>query len=380
VQHLLEYIGRFNMSRILRRPMFRKGGPTQGMNGIMTGIVDREMHSVSDEMGVGGQTAMNYINKIIPTAAEMSAFKERMPRQKEPSGLDDPLTSFLLQYGPALATARPTGGIIGTAIGAAKEPIANLLRDVKERKQLDYVTESDAFKTLLEAKADALSGTSGKSYAALAIKDEIGKLVPEIANIKSQLQSENLQEADKQKLLNQLQTKQIQLNNLQKNDPNQEALVNAFFTSKPGQKFLQNTMESLLTEDRKSGNPKYKGEDDRQLLIDAIEDLREFINTELITGVESRAEVKDGGRIGLQEGTLPINEVQGGGQDMSQTDNPISFDQLRARLPQEITDDIVTLMSNSAEALNDFASISTQQDVNNFNKKYNVNLVLPAEA
>jgi hypothetical protein len=62
------------------------------------------------------------------------------------------------------------------------------------------------------------------------------------------------------------------------------------------------------------------------------------------------------------------------------TDNPISFDQLRARLPQEITDDIVTLMSNSAEALNDFASISTQQDVNNFNKKYNVNLVLPAEA
>ena len=33
------------MSRILRRPMFRKGGPTQGMTGIMSGIVDREMHS-----------------------------------------------------------------------------------------------------------------------------------------------------------------------------------------------------------------------------------------------------------------------------------------------------------------------------------------------
>jgi small-conductance mechanosensitive channel len=137
-----------------------------------------------------------------------------------------------------LATARPTGGIIGTAVGAAKGPIANLLKDVKERKQLDYVTESDAFKTLLEAKADALSGTSGKSYAALAIKDEIGKLVPEIANIKkSTSKSENLQEADKQKILTQLQTKQIQLNNLQKTDPNQEALVNAFFTSKPGQKY-----------------------------------------------------------------------------------------------------------------------------------------------
>tara|TARA_R100000951_G_scaffold80468_2_gene68313 strand:+ start:66 stop:1139 length:1074 start_codon:yes stop_codon:yes gene_type:complete len=357
--------------------MFRKGGPVN--DGIMTGIVDRENHAFSDPEGVGN-SAMDYINKIIPTEAEMSAFGERMPKQKEPSGLDDPLTSFLLQYGPALATAKPTGGIIGTAVGAAKEPIANLLKDVKERKQLDYVTESDAFATLLEAKADALSGTSGKSYAALAIKDEIGNLVPEIANLKSQLQDENLSEADKNKLSNQLQTKQIQLNNLQKTNPNQEALVNAFFNSKPGQKYLQNTMTSLLTEDRKEATGKYKSEDDRQLLIDAIEDLREFINTELITGVGSRDQVKDGGRIGLQDGTQPVTEVQGGGQNMSQNDNPISFDQLRARLPQEITNDIVTLMSNSAEALNDFASISTQQDVNNFNKKFNVNLVLPAEA
>jgi hypothetical protein len=33
------------MSKIFKRPMFRKGGSTSGMNGIMTGIVDREMHA-----------------------------------------------------------------------------------------------------------------------------------------------------------------------------------------------------------------------------------------------------------------------------------------------------------------------------------------------
>ena len=49
----------------------------------------------------------------------------------------------------------------------------------------------------------------------------------------------------------------------------------------------------------------------------------------------------------------------------------------RARLPNEITDDIVELMSNSAEALEDFAMISSQQEVDQFNKKYSVNLVLP---
>jgi len=37
-------------------------------------------------------------------------------------------------------------------------------------------------------------------------------------------------------------------------------------------------------------------------------------------------------------------------------------------------------MANSVEALEDFAMISTQQDVDNFNKKYSVQLVLPAEA
>ena len=63
-----------------------------------------------------------------------------------------------------------------------------------------------------------------------------------------------------------------------------------------------------------------------------------------------------------------------------QTNNLISYDQLRARLPAEITDDIVELMTNSAEALEDFAMISTQQDVDQFNRKYSVNLVLPAEA
>jgi len=92
--------------------MFRKGGPTQGMNGIMTGIVDREMHAVSDPNGVGNQNT-------------------------RPTGLDDPLTQFLLQYGPAIATARPTGGIIGTAVGAAKGPIQNLLAQRAATKKME---------------------------------------------------------------------------------------------------------------------------------------------------------------------------------------------------------------------------------------------------
>ena len=56
----------------------------------------------------------------------------------------------------------------------------------------------------------------------------------------------------------------------------------------------------------------------------------------------------------------------------------ITFEELRARLPQEVGDDIVRLLANSSEALEDFATIQTEQDIANFNKKYGVNLVLPS--
>ena len=57
----------------------------------------------------------------------------------------------------------------------------------------------------------------------------------------------------------------------------------------------------------------------------------------------------------------------------------VSYEELRARLPQDVVDDIVRLLANSAEALEDFAMIQTEQDINTFNKKYGVNLVLPSE-
>jgi len=80
----------------------------------------------------------------------------------------------------------------------------------------------------------------------------------------------------------------------------------------------------------------------------------------------------DGGR---------VNMAIGGATEASA--NPVntklSFNDLRTRLPQEITDDVVNLIANSEEALQDFAYIRTQGDVEKFNVKYGVNLVLPQD-
>jgi len=52
---------------------------------------------------------------------------------------------------------------------------------------------------------------------------------------------------------------------------------------------------------------------------------------------------------------------------------------LRARLPQEITDDVVRLIAYNPDAFADFAAIESQEDVLLFNQKYGVELVLPTE-
>jgi hypothetical protein len=76
--------------------------------------------------------------------------------------------------------------------------------------------------------------------------------------------------------------------------------------------------------------------------------------------------------------TETINQAPG---EQQQQGGRLTFAELRSRLPQEISDSIVQLLATSDEALLQFANIRTQQDVDQFNQTYKVDLVLPqAEA
>tara|TARA_R110000751_G_scaffold87429_1_gene173317 strand:- start:2484 stop:3569 length:1086 start_codon:yes stop_codon:yes gene_type:complete len=90
---------------------------------------------------------------------------------------------------------------------------------------------------------------------------------------------------------------------------------------------------------------------------------------------------KEGGRMGYALGTEnPMATRPAVGQVPTEETSKLSFEDLRNRLPQEITDGVVRLISSSDQALQDFSYIRTQGDVVKFNQKYGVNLVLPAEA
>jgi hypothetical protein len=118
------------MSRVLKRPMFRKGGPTNGMTGIMSGIQDRQNYQ---DAGRVSELTKENLDLLMQSDQGNKSF--------------DPLTTFLLQYGPALATARPTGGLIGTAVGAAAKPIETMLSE--KRAQDRYMRDLRAGATKL---------------------------------------------------------------------------------------------------------------------------------------------------------------------------------------------------------------------------------------
>ena len=100
-----------------------------------------------------------------------------------------------------------------------------------------------------------------------------------------------------------------------------------------------------------------------------------------------------GGRVNYAQGT-PMNEptamaepqvaaTQTEGANTTENSRPVNkltFAELRNRLPKEITDDVIQLLAASEEALQDFAYIQTQEDINKFNVKYGVNVILPPQA
>lgn len=114
-------------------------------------------------------------------------------------------------------------------------------------------------------------------------------------------------------------------------------------------------------------------------------------------GVEQRA---DGGRVGMYMGGDPgipnanptpgFEPGSGPVQDPNQPPimtaqtgqadpNKLTFQELRARLPMEISDQVVRLLAASEEALMVFAQIETQQDVANFNQRFQADLKLPEQ-
>ena len=113
---------------------------------------------------------------------------------------------------------------------------------------------------------------------------------------------------------------------------------------------------------------------------------RKTLIKEMAESFLATLDLADGGRVDRQMGspmmgeqpvqeqpTQPETQMAGQPGQQEQTD---PYQYLRQRLPAEIPDQVVKLIAYNQEAFADFASIETQDDLDSFNKRYNVELVV----
>jgi hypothetical protein len=368
-----------NNNNLYKRPMFRKGGSAEG--GITSGLSTPKRGMVD---GPGSYAGIDMDQNVMQALqnASLGDLKTMADQMYTPSASTSApkrrFNDFLIDFGLDIAS-RPAGSnIFETAAASAKDPFK---RFQTARSQEELLMEqqkenlegrrSDMFKTLIEGQSDILAEKTGNTSGVELQKVEVIKdVVPKLYSLRSKVEDGTATDEDKMNI----DIMERTLNNLQKKDPITQATLDIFVKSNDGEMLFSKIVKDLLNKDNIDGGTKYKGDkSNEQLRIDALQQMRKVIETTF------RAE---GGRIGYAQGEMveeQVTETMAPGPQ-TMTDNPISFDQLRARLPREISDDIVMLMSNSAEALEDFAMISTQQDVSQFNQKYSVNLVLPSGA
>ena len=370
---------------LYKRPMFRKGGSAEG--GITSGLqAPRQGYSTAGDVQKldMNQNMSDFLKNA--TIGEMKAAADQMYTPKErPNYAKRRLGDLMIDFGIDIASRTPTGsgisGAISTALAAAKDPFERFKasrgnEELLMQQQAENLDERRAgmFTSLIKGQSDILAEKSGSGrFRDQEAAIELRRIIPRLTELKEKRKNETLGQGENIELL-QLQE---EFNLFRKKDVGQELLVDIYVKGK-GDRYLPNKIEELYKEDLRLGeNRKYKSSSDPQLETDALDAIKKEIQ-------ELTASYASGGRAGYANGEMVKEQVTEtetmNPGPMAQSDNPISYDQLRARLPAEITDDIVELMANSAEALEDFAMISSQQDVDLFNQKYSVNLVLPSEA
>ena len=349
--------------RTLRRPMFRRGGSTG--EGITSGLAPRQGYKKAGDV---------------------------QPRRPSSN-----LNNFLIDFGLDLVSRPPQGGIFATAASAAKDPFARFqARDVAqkdrewERKLYDdkmafqrekFDEEKSQFKQALEQ--DRYLGELEAQGEKQFIEDQIdaywNPLIEAETDADEIKRLENEKRADKYNVI----VLGEDISDKYKILTNQAAYEQAVGAAEDEIKTTKKDDGTLWVE----GDPGY------------AEKLQSLINKYLRLATKFLEEDKKatGGRVGralgggMTEDVNVMTKTPGGIADINVSETMerdpgetneinISYEQLRDRLPPEISNEIVLLLSESYEAFADFAEIQTQADVNEFNTKYNVQLFLPQQS
>jgi len=376
------------MSRVLSRPMFRLGGSTSG---ITSGLDTPKRGRVD---GPGGYAGIDY-DKAFETSQRIT--DKYYPRKKTD------INRFLIDWGLNMVGNPPTGNVLQTAAKQAQGPTKELFAGMDQSDATRSAVGADIFGKVISAEGEMMG--EGKTYKDQVMLDALINATKEKIRITKALETEE----DKvviENLENELIIANTTINQIKKRNPLVDRVLGSTAVVKELLDVILPSYDKMFIKDEETGDNVLKYPKTPEGQAKKIQDAMAEIMRIIQAGGQA-----EGGRVGYQGGELVEEEISTGGYDTSNSlgydteggfetakivggpqpgdtsgsgapvVEPVgmSFEELRARLPATITDDIVILLSQSAQALEDFATIQTQQDVDNFNTKYNVNLILPSE-
>ena len=386
------------MNRTLRRPMFRMGGSAEG---ITSGLDMPKTNASRQNFKNGNSAEYKSPLGLKFTEMDLSRFKNQNNNDMESRynrAMDfieskrtprtNDLNDFLISMGLDLVSRPTSGNIFADVATSAKGPFAQMqaakASRAADQDKLSQALVGDIMEQMGEEDIARIKG----EYDVLKEKEKPGKQfdVGQGAKI-DQLRKKSY--ADQLALQNERDS----ILNIPAENRSEEQNTRLQQIKMAELPAVQGTIKDLEGGESVLSQIKSAGMSDR--FNDSVDDLMEQENpatgknytleeafASVLKMFESMFGQKDGGRIGLQMGGQPMPAAMPMDQGPTQ-DSPVqnlSFEELRSRLPKSITNDVVTLIANSQQALVEFANIQTQQDVKEFNRKYEVNLVLPQEA
>jgi len=366
------------MTRVLRRPMFRIGGVAEGI----TSGLDRTQLTASRPGYDSGNIVLDRTKASFPEYQK--ALQDVRGERRSY------LPQFLMSMGLDLATRPKSGNIFQQVAASAKGPLDKWMETRASREGVDDKLASALF-------GDVMDIETRKYEAQKKVEAEAAGKTDKQFDIGAPAKIDQLRKSSYQQKLD-LENELGRLKAI--TDPSEEDIARIQQIEKAELPAVQGTINDLEGAETTLQKIQQAGQEENfNDLIDKYQDEEGMTFEEAFTAalkffddLLSRESDAVGGRVGYQnagavmpgqpmQASMPMNQGPGPtdqGQDSSVQD--LSFEELRARLPQEITNDIVKLLSESKQALVDFANIRTQQDVNSFNQKYDVNLVVPQEA
>ena len=377
------------MNRTLRRPMFRTGGSAEGItSGLDVPKLNASKRGLVD--GPGGYSGDEFGKTVENIKRDMPALRKLYEENMAPRRSD--FNDFLINFGLDLVSRPRSGNIFQQVATSAAGPYQTFTeRKSTARRDQDKLSQAligdimDQMST--EKKADVLAKADIEA-AEIAARAKIREAEIEAGAGQDKFAFERQQQAYDALIKTQRELEN-QKDALIKQKPTAEELgqqANEFATVDTSQLDAQIAEIDKRLEDNAKLQALYSDSEEdetRKALLKAIgngqytfEDLIVYDQTGQLPTDESS--FKTGGRVKLQEGGQPMQAPAAG--MTADSVQKLSFEELRSRLPNIITDDIVTLIANSEQALVDFANIQTQQDVSAFNQKYEVNLQMPPEA